>query len=127
MQASRRGNNGGGGCAALLGFILVVGAIIWVFSSVGHFLGLTSTFDEVTNRPDGWVGRNYTGVFWGYFLTVLLITGGGVDPVSTPGASRAPRRTRPAMPARTRRFVLMPAQNRRGAWECRETNVRAFS
>ena len=72
-MASRRGNKCGGGCAALLVIILVVGAIIWVFSSVGHFLGLTPTFDEVTNRPDGWVSRNYTGVSWGYFLTVLLI------------------------------------------------------
>jgi len=73
-MASRSDNKGGGGCAALLLFLLVVAAIIWVFSTVGHFLGLTPSFGEATNRPDGWVSRNYTGVFWGYLLTVLLMT-----------------------------------------------------
>lgn len=63
----------GCGCGAVLIVLLVLAAIIWVFSSVGHFLGLTPTFSEVTDRPDGWVGRHYRGVFWGYVLTIVLI------------------------------------------------------
>jgi hypothetical protein len=44
-----------------------------VLSTVGHFLGLTPSASEVTDRPEGWVSRHYQGVFWGYVLTVLLI------------------------------------------------------
>jgi len=66
-------DSSGSGCAVIVIGLLLLAAAIWVFSSIGHFLGLTPTFDEVTDRPDGWVTRHYAGVGWGFLLTSLVL------------------------------------------------------
>ena len=74
MRAQRTVNDSSGsGCVVIFIALLALAAVFWVFSAIGNFLGLTPTFDEVTNRPDGWVTRHYAGVVWGYILTGLLI------------------------------------------------------
>jgi hypothetical protein len=68
-----KGSDGGSGCAVIVGIVLVIAAVLWLLSSIGHLLGLTPTFDELTDRPDGWVSQHYSGVFVGYALTVAVI------------------------------------------------------
>lgn len=73
-MASRKQQDGsGGGCLAVFLVLLAIAAVLWALSSVGNVLGLTPTFSELTDRPDGWVGTHYRGVLWGYVLTVLLL------------------------------------------------------
>lgn len=72
---ARRGEEkGGAGClAVIVGVVLAFLAVAWSLSTVGHLLGLTPSYSEAFDRPDGWVGRHYRGVFWGYVLTVVAI------------------------------------------------------
>jgi uncharacterized membrane protein YgcG len=73
MSSNRTNSGGGGGGWAILGVILLLAAVFWLLSTVGHFLGLTPTWSEITEKPDGWVGEHYSGVFIGYVLTVLVL------------------------------------------------------
>src|SRR5215210_1548997 len=67
-------DNRDGGCLAIVITVAVVLTItFWSLSVVGHLLGLTPTFSEVTDRPDGWVGRHYQGVVVGYVVTIVFI------------------------------------------------------
>ena len=61
-----------------MAIVVVLTALFWVLSVIGHALGLTPTFSEVTDKPDGWVSRHYRGAFLGYLLTVLIIVLAGI-------------------------------------------------
>jgi type IV secretory pathway VirB10-like protein len=67
------GSNEASGCGAIVAVLIAIAAVLWLLSSIGHLLGLTPTFDELTNRPDGWVSQHYSGVVFGYVLTVVAI------------------------------------------------------
>ena len=45
-----------------LALLLVLGLVFASITFVGDLLGLTPSVDEMTDRPDGWVGRNYEGM-----------------------------------------------------------------
>jgi hypothetical protein len=71
------------GLGALIGAVivvaLIVAAVVWVVSSLGHVLGLTPTYDDVMgDHPAGWVAARYENVALGYILTLLFI---GLAPV----------------------------------------------
>lgn len=73
-MASRNNNgNGGGWIGALLAIAIVLFVVFWTLSSVGHVLGLTPTYSEAFESPDGWVAQHYRGVVAGYVLTVAAI------------------------------------------------------
>lgn len=72
-MAAKRKKDEGNGWAILIGIVLAIAAVLFVLSTIGHVLGLTPTFDELTDRPDGWVGEHYRGVFWGFVLTIVLL------------------------------------------------------
>lgn len=63
----------GGGCAVLIAIALAIAAVLFLLSTIGHVLGLTPTFSEITDRPDGWVDRHYRGVVWGFLLTIVAL------------------------------------------------------
>ena len=72
-MASRKNNQGSGGWLGILIVIAIVLFVIaWTLSSVGHVLGLTPSYDEAFNRPDGWVSEHYRGVVVGYLLTIAF-------------------------------------------------------
>ena len=56
-----------------LALLLVLGLVFASITFVGDLLGLTPSVDEMTDRPDGWVGRNYEGIVVGYALTALFL------------------------------------------------------
>jgi hypothetical protein len=56
-----------------LALLLVLGLVFASITVVGDLLGLTPSVDEMTDRPDGWVGRNYEGIVVGYALTALFL------------------------------------------------------
>lgn len=72
-MASKQGNGSGGGCAALIAVLIAIVAVLWTVSAIGHALGLTPTYSELTDRPHGWMGSHYRGVVWGYALTVTAL------------------------------------------------------
>ena len=73
-MASGKNNQGGGGWLGIFIVIAIVLFVIaWTLSSVGHVLGLTPSYDEAFNRPDGWVSEHYRGVVVGYLLTVAFL------------------------------------------------------
>jgi hypothetical protein len=73
-MASRNNNgNGGGWIGALIVVAIVLFVVFWILSSVGNVLGLTPTYSEAVESPDGWVSQHYRGVVVGYALTVAAI------------------------------------------------------
>lgn len=72
-MAGQRRNDDGSGCLALFGVLVAIVATLWALSAIGHLLGLTPTYSEAFDRPDGWVGRHYRGVVWGYLLTIVVL------------------------------------------------------
>lgn len=73
-MASRNSSSKGPGWLAtmiLIGLVLFV--IFWSLSTVGYVLGLTPTYSEAFDSPEGWVDRHYRAVVWGYVLTVAAI------------------------------------------------------
>src|SRR3954447_26614139 len=73
-MASQNKKDEGGGCLAVfIVLAIVVTALFWVGSLLGHAIGLTPTFSEATNSSEGWVGRHYEGVVVGYVLTVAFV------------------------------------------------------
>ena len=73
MSSGGNKEEGGGGFAIFIVAMLAIAAVIWFLSTVGHFLGLTPTWSEATDKPDGWVGDHYEGVAVGYLLTVAAL------------------------------------------------------
>jgi uncharacterized membrane protein YgcG len=73
MSGQRNNSGGGGGWGVVILVLLAIAAVVWLLSTVGHFLGLTPTWSEITDKPDGWVGERYSGVFMGYVLTVTAL------------------------------------------------------
>ncbi len=63
----------GGGCAILFVVVLAIAAVLFLLATIGHVLGLTPTYSEITDRPDGWVDRHYRGVVWGFLLTIVAL------------------------------------------------------
>jgi len=72
-MASRTDSDGAKGCLGILAFLFVLFLVLWTLSAIGHLLGLTPTYSELTDRPDGWVGSHYRGVVWGYILTLVVL------------------------------------------------------
>lgn len=73
-MAARRDSGESAGCiAVVIGLLIAFVVIAWSLSTIGHALGLTPTYDEVFDRPDGWVTQHYRGVVWGYVLTLVAI------------------------------------------------------
>src|SRR5829696_2842175 len=72
-MASRTDSDGAKGCRGILAFLFVLFLVLWTLSAIGHLLGLTPTYSELTDRPDGWVGSHYRGVVWGYILTLVVL------------------------------------------------------
>lgn len=93
-----------GGCGTLIVGILVIslviGAVLFVLSLVGHPLGLTPSVSEIfdSEKPDGWLDRHYDKVVLGYVLTAVLLIGAVVigllllasAPAADTGVSLAP-------------------------------------
>src|SRR5438093_2692862 len=68
------------GCLALFAGVLVLGlvilAVVWFVSTVGHVLELTPTYPEIDKHGHAWTDARYENVTWGYVLTVLTLLGG---------------------------------------------------
>jgi hypothetical protein len=74
MAARKSPERGGrGGCALVIAVLVVLAIAMWLLSSIGHVLGLTPTFHEISDEPDGWVTDHYQHVAWGYVLTVAVL------------------------------------------------------
>lgn len=57
----------------LLGTGLVILAILLPLSVLGHLIGLTPSASEFwRHTDDGWIGRHYSHVVWGYVITAIL-------------------------------------------------------
>src|SRR5881227_2238154 len=68
------------GCLALFASVLVLGlvilAVVWFVSTVGHVLELTPTYPEIDKHGHAWIDARYQNVAWGYVLTVLTLVAG---------------------------------------------------
>lgn len=72
-MASNRKRGEDGCLGAVIALLIVLALVFAGITVVGHLLGLTPSLSEVTDRPEGWVGRHYEGVVVGYVLTVLFL------------------------------------------------------
>lgn len=72
-MANQETDDTASGCAGIIALLLAVTAAFFGLSYIGHLLGLTPTFEEATDRPDGWVGDHYENVAGGYVLTALVL------------------------------------------------------
>jgi hypothetical protein len=69
-----------GGCLGL--FVLLVGlgllivAVMWFVSLVGHALALTPTYSEFDRHDGAWIRGHYDAPGLGYVLTVLALVVG---------------------------------------------------
>lgn len=57
----------------MIGVLLVILAVIWFVSLVGHALGLTPTYPQLDRHDSAWVHAHYDLVGLGYLLTVLAL------------------------------------------------------
>src|SRR5438093_3990182 len=68
------------GCLALFAGVLILGlvilAVVWFVSTVGHVLELTPTYPEIDKHGHAWIEARYQNVAWGYVLTVLTLVAG---------------------------------------------------
>ncbi|MDX6587679.1 MAG: hypothetical protein QOI31_2152 [Solirubrobacterales bacterium] len=70
---NNRHDSGGGWLGWLIGICIVIAAVVYGVSGLGHLLGLTPTGTEVFDSEDGWISKHYEGVAVGYVLTVLVV------------------------------------------------------
>jgi hypothetical protein len=71
---NRKSSGGWGSVLAVLIVIgLVIVAVMWSLSLVGHAVGLTPTYHDVMNRDKQWLHEHYPNVGWRYVLTASLL------------------------------------------------------
>jgi Na+/proline symporter len=79
-MAQRNDTTAGSGCMGLVGFVLLIGlvvlAVVWFVSLVGHALDLTPSYPQFDRHGDGWIAAHYENVTTGYVLTVLTLVAG---------------------------------------------------
>ena len=76
----QNGGDGCGGCLALflvlIAVSLVIVAIAWFVSFIGHAIHLTPTYPEMDRHGYTWIKERYENVPTGYVLTSLALLGG---------------------------------------------------
>lgn len=82
-----RRTSSGGGCGAVVVGLIVLGAVLYAVSGLGHLLSLTPTADELGSDAE----KRYENVGLGYVLTALVI----VAPVALYLVGRWWKRTHP--------------------------------
>src|SRR3954452_22632782 len=109
MASQPESDDGCGGCLALFFVVFVIGlvviAVMWFVSFVGHALDLTPTYIEMDEHSYTWIKQRYEGVPGGYVLTSLALR-------RRAAVRRADRRGRPA-PAASARGAPHGAPTRR--------------
>jgi len=72
--------DGCGGCLAVFVVLFLIGlvivAVMWFVSFIGHALHLTPTYVEMDEHSYTWIKERYEGVPLGYVLTSLALLGG---------------------------------------------------
>ena len=72
--------DGCGGCLAVFFVLFLIGlvilAVMWFVSFIGHALDLTPTYVEMDKHSYEWIKERYVGVPLGYVLTSLALLGG---------------------------------------------------
>ena len=102
------------GCLALFAGVLVLGlvilAVVWFVSTVGHVLELTPAYPEIDKHGHAWIDARYENVTWGYVLTVLTLLGGVPLSIALTAELGRPRpRARRAVVLATALVVLVAA------------------
>jgi hypothetical protein len=68
---------GAGGCLSVCVVVLIAGlvilAVVWFVSLVGHALALTPTYPEFDRHDGAWIRAHYDAPGLGYVLTVLAM------------------------------------------------------